>query len=147
MLKHIATHFTFLMLSLASAHAILDTASGKNESFKGRPEVYRLMVMNEKNIDTTSFRLQVPEGVQVINLNQQMGWRYSLEKNAAGQITAITWKGRIHPFEFEWFYLVGFNPRNTDLLTWTVTQNFADGSSLEFDGEAPEYPASYIRLQ
>ncbi len=135
---------TLLALSLsgALAHAVVRTELGGTESAAGKSETYRLQVPVEKDADTTTVRLTVPAGLKFSRLMPTPGWTWTAEKDANGNVTAITWTGDAKPMEFVRFYFQATNPADPGEFAWRVDQTYADGTVVHWDDTDPTTPAS-----
>lgn len=131
-----------LLVSSALAHAVVRTDTGGTESRTGSFETYRLQVPVEKDVATTEIRLIVPAGVRVSTFQPVPGWTRQVEKNASGVITAVIWRGRLQPEEFQRFLFSARNPADAGTLVWKVQQRYADGSVVAWDDATPQTPAS-----
>ncbi len=131
-----------VLASAALAHATVKTDVGTSESLAGRNETYRLQVPVEKNVATTEVRMIVPAGVRIGTFMPIPGWTRTVEKDASGNITAVTWRGRINPEEFQRFLFSARNPADAGTLAWKVYQKYADGSVVAWDDSSADTPAS-----
>lgn len=135
-------------ISVASAHAVVRTEAGLNESKVGVSEIYRLQVPSEKAIATTEVRLVVPEGVVVSRFQTMPGFPHTVKKNDAGLITEVTWTGSIAPDEYARFFFRAKNPAAAADLAWKVYQTYADGSVVAWDDTDKEgHPASHTTVK
>lgn len=130
------------LASFALAHATVRTELGASDSLAGRTETYRLQVPVEKSIATTEIRLLVPDGVTVSRFLPVPGFTRTVERNASGRITAVTWRGRLQPDEFGRFLFQATNPADPGTLVWKAYQKSADGSVTPWDDSAEATPAS-----
>lgn len=131
-----------LLVSAAAAHAVVRTDTGGTESLAGRYETYRLQVPVEKPLATTEVRLLIPDGVKVGTFLPVPGFERTVEYDAQGNITAVTWRGQILPEEFQRFLFSARNPAEAATLSWKVYQTSADGSVTAWDDQDPATPAS-----
>jgi len=68
---------------------------------------YVVRVPTEKDVPTVSVRMVFPEGFEVQRFRQAPGWKYEIERNAAGKIAAVTWSGnKISREEYEQFHFL-----------------------------------------
>ena len=147
MLKKMVAASVALLLSVAFAHATVKTESGATESLAGKSETYRLQVPVEKDSATTQVRLVVPDGVKITRFLQLPGWTRTMEKDANGRITAVTWTGSIEPMEFARFFFSASNPADAGTLSWKVYQTYADGTTVAWDDSSADTPASKTTLK
>ncbi len=131
------------------AHATVKTDVGLSESKVGGYETYRLQVPTEKPMDTTEVKLFVPTGLTVSRFQPMAGFERSVEKNADGLITTITWKGKIGTEEFQRFLFSAKNPAQPTTLLFKVFQTYSDGSVVKWDDEDPKgkTPASRVEIK
>lgn len=145
-------HVVLLLLlpsSLALAHATVRTEAGMAESKAGASETYRLQVPVEKPQATTEIRMLVPKGLVVTRFMQMPGWERSVLKDQDGNITEVTWKGKVEDGEFVRFIFQGRNPKNPGKLYFKVYQKYADGSVVAWEKEDPQAdtPASMVEIK
>ncbi|WP_424950859.1 DUF1775 domain-containing protein [Deinococcus sp.] len=138
---------TAVLISLASAHAVVRTETGLSESKAGASETYRLQVPVEKDMATTQVRMVVPAGLKITRFLIAPGFVRTVKTDAAGLITEVTWRGRIAPMEFERFYFSATNPADAGTLAWKVYQTYQDGSVVSWDDSDPATPASKVSVK
>ncbi len=141
-IKRTVTVLTALICGAALAHATVKTDAGGSESLAGKYETYRLQVPTEKDIPTVRVRLVLPEGVQVSSFMPVPGFVRSVERDAQGHVSAVSWAGRIQPEEFQRFLFSVRNPAEAATLAWTVEQTYQDGTVVHWDDHDPATPAS-----
>ncbi len=141
-MKKLLTLSALVLASVAFAHAVVRTDAGGTESRTGAYETYRLQVPVEKDSDTTQVRLVLPAGLKLSGVMPLPGWTWSAEKDANGDVTAITWAGDLKPMEFARFYFQGVNPAEPANFSWKVYQTYADGTVVNWDDSDPATPAS-----
>jgi uncharacterized protein YcnI len=135
--------------TITLAHAVVRTDMGLTESKVGTYETYRLQVPVEKPMATTEVKLYVPAGLTVSTFGQLPGWQRSVEKDANGLITTVTWKGKIEPEEFARFMFSAKNPAAPTTLLFKVDQTYADGTVVKWADEDPKgkTPASRVEIK
>ncbi|WP_027483866.1 DUF1775 domain-containing protein [Deinococcus pimensis] len=136
-----------VLASFALAHATVKTETGASETLAGKSETYRLQVPTEKPVATTEIRLVVPAGLKISRFMPVSGFVRTVERDASGNVTAVTWRGRVAPEEFMRFYFQATNPADTGTLAWKVYQKYADGSVVAWDDSSTETPASKISVK
>jgi len=136
-----------VLISAASAHAVVRTEGGLGESKAGASETYRLQVPTEKDLPTTQVRLVVPAGVKITRFLVMPGFQRTVKTDAAGLVTEVTWRGRIAPMEFARFSFSATNPADPATLSWKVYQTYQDGSVVNWDGSDPATPASTVTVK
>src|SRR5688500_16164774 len=105
------------------------------ESNPGAEERYTVRVPTEGAVTTTSVRLEVPDGVTVLEVLPADGATVETEKQGE-RIAAITWKKDIKPKEVGEFAFRARNPGAGTEIRWKAHQHFADGTSAHWV-EAP----------
>src|SRR6202035_3661786 len=60
--------------------------------------------------------------------------KIDFKKDDKGKIAGATWTGRIVPYEFVEFGMLGINPKESTTLVWKFVQYYEDGSKEEFTG-------------
>ena len=109
--------------SLASAHV----GVRPRESKPGAEERYTVRVPTEGNVATTSVRLEIPDGVTVLEVEKASGESFEVEKKG-DRIVAITWKRNIPPKETSEFFFRARNPQAGSEIAWKAHQHFVDGT-------------------
>jgi len=117
------------------------------ESVAGVHEKYTLRVPNEKLTDAVRVVGEFPAGLKIYNFEFKPGWKLSIHRDAAGNIIGAEWRGRLRPYEFAEFGLLGSNPVEPATLVWKFVQHYADGSKEEYSGPAgSRYPAPVTHI-
>ena len=109
--------------SLAAAHV----GVRPRESKPGAEERYTVRVPTEGNVATTSVRLEIPDGVTVLEVEKPSGESFEVEKKG-DRIVAITWKRNIPPKETSEFFFRARNPQAGSEIAWKAHQHFVDGT-------------------
>ncbi len=73
---------------------------------------------------TTALRVQIPEGVAVLNLPEKPGWTVNAER-AGARVTAVTWQGRLPSNEPDQFGLLVKLPSKPGPLYFATVQRCA----------------------
>jgi len=129
--------------SLAMAHVSVRP----RESKPGAEERYIVRVPTEGAVTTTSVRLEVPEGVTVLEVEKAEGATFDTETRG-DRIVAITWTKEIRPKEAAEFSFRARNPSSGTELTWKAHQHFADGTVADWVGPSGDRrPAAVTKLQ
>ncbi|MEO8465362.1 MAG: DUF1775 domain-containing protein [Gammaproteobacteria bacterium] len=115
--------------ALALSHAVVTPA----ESSLGQTQQYTLHVPNEKGVPTTRVRLLFPADIDVTTVNEQDGWRLTVEREPEGRITHATWTGSLPPKSTVCFTFTARNPATPATLAWNVTQTY-DNLTVEWTG-------------
>lgn len=109
--------------TLASAHV----GVRPRESKPGAEERYTVRVPTEGNVATTSVRLEIPDGVTVLEVEKAAGESFEVDKKG-DRIVAITWKRSIPPKETSEFFFRARNPQIGSEIAWKAHQHFVDGT-------------------
>ncbi|MEC3957990.1 YcnI family protein [Nocardia sp. CDC153] len=151
-----ATAASGLLLSaagIAAAHVVVD-APGATQGGYG---VATFRVPDESDTaSTTKLTVALPN-LKSARTEPIAGWTATVEKNAQGDITAVTWTAApgnpgIAPGQFQRFPLsIGPLPKQ-DKVSFNATQTYSDGKVVEWnqpmngDGSEPEHPAPTLTL-
>jgi uncharacterized protein YcnI len=130
-----------LAATAANAHVRVAPA----ESKPGATEAYKVTVPTEGKVATVRVELVVPEGVELVSVDDA-GKPFDVRKGEAGT-SIITWSGEILP---GWARIYGFTARNPQAgaeLSWKAHQFFADGTQADWvDVPGSKRPASVTKL-
>jgi len=121
---------TLLAGHLAFAHIRILPA----ESTQGAREKYTMRVPNEKQVATIRVEGEFPSGVNIYDFEFKPGWRIDFKKDDKGRIVGAVWTGRIVPYEFVEFGMLGLNDKDSSSLVWRFVQYYDDGTKEEFTG-------------
>jgi uncharacterized protein YcnI len=138
-----------LVTGFALAHATVKTDMGLSESKAGGYETYRLQVPTERPVETTEVKLFVPEGLTIGTFGMMPGFERIVEKNDAGIITTVTWKGKVGVQEFARFAFSAKNPAQPTKLLFKVHQTYANGEVVKWEDTDPKgkTPASQVEIK
>ncbi len=104
------------------------------ESTFGAREKYTMRVPNEKQVPTIRVEGEFPSQVTIYDFEFKPGWKIDFKKDDKGKITGAVWNGKIEPYEFVEFGMLGINPKEGSDLVWKFVQYYEDGSKEEFTG-------------
>jgi len=121
---------TLLAGHLAFAHIRILPA----ESTQGAREKYTMRVPNEKQVATIRVEGEFPSGVNIYDFEFKPGWWIDFKKDDKGRIVGAVWTGRIVPYEFVEFGMLGLNDKESSSLVWRFVQYYDDGTKEEFTG-------------
>jgi uncharacterized protein YcnI len=93
-----------------------------------------MRVPNEKQVATIRVEGEFPAGLDIYDFEFKPGWKIDFKKDDKGKIVGATWTGRIVPYEFVEFGMLGINPKEGTSLVWKFVQYYEDGSKEEFTG-------------
>ena len=128
-----------LVTSAVRAHVRIQPA----ESNAGARQTYTLSVPTEGNVATTWVELEVPAGVSVISVEDQVE-----TKKIGDRIVSIIWRMEIPPSQSREFVFVAMNPTSEQEISWKAHQYYADGSSTDWiEGFNSRRPASVTKLR
>jgi hypothetical protein len=77
---------------------------------------------------------EFPAGLQIYDFEFKPGWKIDFKKDDNGKIVGATWTGKVQPYEFVEFGMLGINPKEETNLVWKFVQYYEDGSKEEFTG-------------
>jgi uncharacterized protein YcnI len=133
-----------LSASLAAGHIRIYPT----ESAPGAREKYTMRVPNEKQVNCIRVEGEFPPELNVYDFEFKAGWKIDFKKDDKGKIVGATWTGKIQPYEFVEFGMLGLNPKEGPSLTWKFTQFYDDGSKEEFTGPAGSFmPSPVVMLK
>jgi uncharacterized protein YcnI len=122
--------FAVACASLTFAHIRI----APTESAAGAREKYTMRVPNEKQVATIRVEGEFPAGLQIYDFEFKPGWKIDFKKDDKGKIVGATWTGKVMPYEFVEFGMLGINPKEPASLVWKFVQYYEDGSKEEFTG-------------
>ena len=115
-----------LVITIPSS-ALAHVGVRPRESKPGVEERYTVRVPTEGAVATTSVRLDIPDGVTVLEVEKYGGESFEVHKQG-DRIVAITWKRNIPPKESAEFFFRARNPQSGSEIAWKAHQHFADGT-------------------
>jgi uncharacterized protein YcnI len=118
-----------LFAAVASAHVSVAPA----QSMTGAWETYTLKVPSEKNVATVQVDLRIPEGAEFKQYEATPGWDVTIEGN---KVSWIATGDGIKEGQFQRFYFTAKNPSTAGEIAWDAYQHYADGSLVQWSGEA-----------
>ena len=104
------------------------------ESTCGAREKYTMRVPNEKQVGSSKVEGEFPAELQIYDFEFKAGWKIDFKKDEKGKIIGATWTGKLQPYEFIEFGMLGINPKQGSNLTWKFIQYYDDGTKEEFTG-------------
>ena len=113
---------TMMCVQLVSAHIRI----APTESTLGAREKYTMRVPNEKQVGSSKIEGDFPADLQVYDFEFKPGWKIDFKKDDKGKIIGATWTGKIQPYEFVEFGMLGINPKQGTNLTWKFIQYYDD---------------------
>jgi uncharacterized protein YcnI len=121
---------TFACGSLAFGHIRI----APTEATAGAREKYTMRVPNEKQVSCSKIEGEFPAGLDIYDFEFKPGWKIDFKKNDKGKIVGATWTGKMMPYEFVEFGMLGINPKEGTELVWKFVQYYDDGTKEEFTG-------------
>lgn len=137
-----ALTLSIVLPSLAAAHV----GVRPRESKPGAEERYTVRVPTEGAVATTSVRLEIPDGVTVLDVESTPGATFTTEKRG-DRIVAIVWTKEIPPKEMAEFVLRAKNPAGGTEIVWKAHQHFSDRTVTDWVGPTGDKrPAPVTKL-
>ncbi len=137
---------------LVYASLVLLCASAANAHVRVRPmesrpdttETYTVTVPTEGKVATVKVELVLPEGVQLLSVDNAKP--HSVRKGEAGT-SVITWQEEIPPANAREYTFTAHNPKASSEISWQAHQFFADGSEADWvEAASGKRPASVTKL-
>lgn len=123
----------FSFAGVASAHVVVKPG----EAVTGAFMTFTVGVPVEKDIATTSVKLDIPTGLGHVMPTLKPGWTIQTEKEGRGEeavVTSITWSGHEIGAGFrDDFTFSAKTPDKPTELQWKAYQTYADGSVVEWN--------------
>ncbi len=85
------------------------------ESTAGAREKYTMRVPNEKQVTCSKIEGEFPAGLDIYDFKFNPGWKIEF-KNDKVKIVGTTWTGKMMPYEFVEFGMLGSTPKRP--RTW-----------------------------
>ena len=125
------------VIMLLSAHAAFGHIRiAPTESTFGAREKYTMRVPNEKQVECVRIEGEFPPGVNIYDFEFKPGWKIDFKKDDKGRIIGAVWTGKMAPYEFVEFGMLGLNAKEGSDLVWKFVQYYDDGTKEEFTGPA-----------
>lgn len=118
-----------LFSAVASAHVTVAPV----QSSTGAWETYTLKVPSEKDVATVQVDLRIPAGAEFKQYEATPGWDVTIEGN---KVSWIANGEGILKGQFQRFYFTAKNPDTAGEIAWDAYQHYADGSLVQWSGEA-----------
>ncbi|MCE4050989.1 MULTISPECIES: YcnI family copper-binding membrane protein [Bacillaceae] len=138
----------FLIALPASAHVTVNPSESATEAW----ETYTVKIPVEKDIATTKVTLKIADNVDFKMYEPVDGWKVTTETNDSDKVTTVTWEAEndqsaIQPGEYKRFSFTAQNPSDAGEVVWDAFQYYADGSIVEWTGDADaELPHSVTEI-
>jgi uncharacterized protein YcnI len=110
---------------------------------------FTVRVPTERPEPTVKVRLEYPTGLGAPRIRPKAGWNYELEKDASGNVTAITWSGgEIGPDEFDEFEFQARTPTAPGPLVFKADQTYKGGEVVAWAGPPGDArPAATVEVR
>ncbi|MFC8043715.1 YcnI family protein [Nocardia sp. NPDC057353] len=137
----------------AAAHVTVDAPSAAQGGYS--VATFRVPTESE-TASTTALTVTIPN-VRSVRTEPLPGWTAKLDKNQAGEVTAVTWTADpgnpgVAPGQFQRFVVsIGPLPKEHE-VSFPAAQSYSDGSVVRWDqpaaadGSEPERPAPSLHL-
>ncbi|MBC1795296.1 DUF1775 domain-containing protein [Listeria booriae] len=140
MRKVIASLMGILFLVAAPVVASAHVTVAPMESTTGAWETYTVKVPVEKDSATTKVVVKMPAGVAFQSYEPVPGWNVAVNKDNGTVTWTATGSGILNG-QFQRFSFVAQNPEKSGTVNWDAYQYYADGSIVEWTGDASaDYP-------
>lgn len=149
--KLLSTCFIMLLgmtfIKSADAHVTLNPDKGEPNTY----EKYEIRVPVEKNDYTTEVDIEVPKGVQLVNVAPVQGFKHEFKKDKNGNITAVKWEATqngIGPNEFIDFPVVIATTDKEGQFEFKATQKYKNSQDVKWNGKQnSEHPSPIIDVK
>ncbi len=136
MLKRLSVLLALSLLlfpAMASAHVVVTPKSANI----GERTTFNVSVPNEKDIDVTQVKLDIPSSLQGATPTVKPGWTIQVDKQGEGEsavVKSITWTGGIIPAgQRDDFTFRSQAPTKPTQINWKAYQTYADGTVASWD--------------
>jgi uncharacterized protein YcnI len=133
---------------LLAAPAAAHVSVWPREAAAGGHQAFTVRVPTERDSPTVSVRLELPKSFKSVRFQPKAGWRYEVERDAAGAVVGVTWSGsRIGRDEYEEFHFVARMPDEPTTLTLPAHQKYEDGEMVDWvEAEGAKRPAARVQV-
>lgn len=132
-----------LLCSLpAFAHVSVQPRQAPAKTF----QEYVVRVPTEKDVPTLSVRMVFPEGFEVLRFKPAPGWKYEVERDAAGKITGVMWSGnKVGREEYETFSFMA-RAANPGTYQLNAYQTYEGGEVIGWVNPQEPQPAPKVTI-
>jgi YD repeat-containing protein len=136
-----------LVLTVGSAAAHVTVSP--TEARPSTSVTFSVRVPVELEQPTIRLRVEFPDGVTVSRFQPKPGWQRSVDRDASGRITAVTWTGgRIEAGEYDDFELIARTPDQAGKIAFKAYQTYQSGETHEWiDAEGAARPAAIVDVR
>jgi uncharacterized protein YcnI len=149
-MQRLVNHFflSTAVILVSSSIAFAHIRIAPTESTAGAREKYTMRVPNEKQVPCSKIEGEFPAGLDIYDFEFKPGWKIDFKKNDKGKIIGAIWTGKMMPYEFVEFGMLGINPKESTDLVWKFVQYYDDGTKEEFTGPAgSRLPSPVVTLK
>src|SRR5262245_16951174 len=108
---------------------------------------FAVRVPTERESATIAVRVEFPAGLKGIRFQPKPGWKYEIERDAAGNIVGVTWSGgKVGRDELEGFYFTARMRDERRKLTVLAHQTYEDGEIVNWVDPEGSRPASKVEV-
>ncbi len=136
MLKRLSVLLALSLLlfpAMASAHVVVTPKTANI----GERTTFNVSVPNEKDIDVTQVKLDIPSSLKGATPTVKPGWTIQVDKEGEGEsavVRSITWTGGIIPAgQRDDFTFRSQVPAKPAQINWKAYQTYADGTVVSWD--------------
>lgn len=113
-----------------AAHVVVKPSEVTTAAF----QTFTVGVPNEKDMLTTTVKLEMPAGLEHVSPTQKPGWEINIERAEDTAVNAITWSGgEIGVGLRDDFTFSAKVPGEATELQWKAYQTYADGTVVAWD--------------
>ncbi len=116
---------------LFAAPVLAHVTVSPQQSAAGAVQVYKVRVHNDGRAPTSSIELSVPQGVEVRSVEPAAGAKSEMGRTG-NRIATITWHVEVPVGKYVELAFDATNPPAGTRLVWSITETFADGSTIEY---------------
>jgi uncharacterized protein YcnI len=133
---------------LLAAPAAAHVSVWPREAAAGGYQAFTVRVPTERDSPTVSVRVELPNSFKSVRFQPKTGWKYEVERDAAGAVVGVTWSGgRIGRDEYEEFHFVARLSDEPTTLTLPAPQKYAEGELVAWVAAAgATRPAARVQV-
>jgi YD repeat-containing protein len=144
----LAVVLALLAFVIGAGSAAAHVGVQPRESRPATSETFTVRVPTERDEATVRVRVEFPTGLVVSRFQPKPGWQREVERNASGQIVAVTWSGgRIEPAEYDDFLFIARTPQEAGKLVFKSYQTYAGGETVEWVNDQEPRPAPVVDVK
>ena len=121
----------------ASAHVTVRNFANGVDSMSGKSDHFRLNVPTNRGKAVTKVKFVIPEEVKLLFIHPVPAWKYTVERDGAGEIRAVVYTGRMEAGEYTAFPFIAKNPAKPDTaVKYKAYVTYEDKVVVPFDGSS-----------